>query len=334
MNETNNFSQKIVIIGDVILDAISSPFPIKKEMLLNESETLVDSIKYQRGGCAGNFASVYKSVFPSSDIHLVSRIGMNPFGDFLINEFQSQNINCYFNQDLTCPTQTSLAITYSNGKRHFITSLGGLAKFNIDDVPKDILIDAHHVAYRGIWFSEKLLLQAEKLLIWLKENTSASISLDLGFDPFWNLPNVYKEETISKIRRKSLLNILKYVDILFGNESEICTLTENYILESAVDELISKGAKLIVVHQGEKGSSIYQLNSAKNEVKVKKRNFPALPVEIVNPVGSGDTFDSIIIGYLLKGISIENAVKYATKGASYSISNLPGSSITRNIIES
>jgi sugar/nucleoside kinase (ribokinase family) len=259
---------------------------------------------------------------------------MQPFGDYIIQEFESNNIQCHFFKDSTVQTQTTVAITFNDGKRHFITSLGGLEHFQLSDVQKDLLVDADHIAYRGVWFSERLLSQAQVLLKWIKENSDAKISVDLGYDPLWT-----REDENSEIRKKTeekkanLLSCLKYVDFLFGNEVEILHLTESKNLDDGIRKLFSRGVKKIILHQGAKGSSIYILNKGKKLKEFEVHHIPAPKVEIINPVGTGDTYDSILIGFNVKGYDILEAAKFATKGAAFSISHPVGTKIPKHFFE-
>ncbi|QEE16448.1 carbohydrate kinase family protein [Promethearchaeum syntrophicum] len=320
--------KKIVCIGDVFLDIIPSVFPIVKDEILSDGETFVDSVTFQKGGCGGNFSCVLKSVMPMAEVSLVSRVGKLPYSDFLISEIKKFGVIPIFQIDYEERTQVSIGVSYIDGQRHFLTFLGGLKNFTINDIPEEIFTDLHHLAFRGIWFAEKLLLKSELFI--KKANTlGVDISIDLGFDPYWNF---HKQEFSSQQnmekRRLAVIETLKYVKFIFGNEIEFMQLTNTKSLEEAINEIINRGVKNIIVHRGNKGCRIIQtsrMNPTKAEFSV---DIPALDVEVKNPIGSGDTFDSIFLTEVMEGKTLIQAAAIATAGAAYSLSNPAGTIIT------
>lgn len=322
MKEKIPSSLSISVIGDVVLDAIPSPFPLEKSHILEDGETFIDNISFQRGGCAGNFASVFTDVFPTIKTHLYSRVGMTPFGGFLINEFKKPGIISHIVKDFDKKTQSTLALTYLDGNRHFKTYLGALSKFSVQDLSFSSIFKTNHIAYRGIWFSEQLLFTIEQLFMDIKQNGDISISMDLGFDPYWNLPNPSKNLEEHMIKRKTkALKLVQYTDILFGNECELLHLTNKSNLMEAVSILFDHSAKIVVCHQGEKGSTIFSSNEEPLVI-------PSQKVSILNPVGTGDTFDAVFLGFWLQNYDLQSSADFATRAALYSLSHPPGSRIS------
>ncbi len=334
MQQTRDGSdrKKIVCIGDVVLDIIPSIFPIAKKNILLDGETFVDSVTFQKGGCAGNFSCVLKSIMPMAKVSLVSRIGKLPYGDLLISEIKKYGVIPIFQIDNTERTQVSMALSYSDGQRHFLTFLGGLKNFTIHDIPEEIFTDIHHLAFRGIWFAEKLLLKSE---VFIKKATTlgVDVSIDLGFDPYWNLHKQDDsfQQTLEK-RRSAVMETLKYVKYLFGNEFELKQLTHTDSLEDAIHAILNMGVKNIIVHRGEKGCRIIQPSKMDPTTASSSVDIPALNVEIKNPVGSGDTFDSIFLAELMDGKSLVQAAALATAGAAYSLMKPTGTIITMDKI--
>ncbi len=334
--------KKILLVGDVILDIIPSVFPIDKKKILSDGETFVNGVTFQRGGCGGNFACVMKSIYPKYEVEFVSRIGDDQNGNFIVKEMEKYGVSHNFIRDPNVNTQITIAVSFQDGERHFITNLGGLKNFNIDDIDPDLFKDIDHLAYRGPWFSEKLLFKCGQFLK-IAHEKGIPISLDLGFDPFWNkeLDGEQKNkqdlrERIKK-RKNAILSSLQYVDFLFGNEEEFKRITASDNLRDALSQILKKGVKTIVMHRGAKGAAIIQKapDKPKNETNRKSdeetsyefKEIPAARVEVKNPVGSGDTFDSIFIGQILKGMDSVKAATYASAGAAFSLKSEPGTII-------
>lgn len=328
--------KRILCIGDIILDILPAPFPISKEKILDDGETFVNSITFQRGGCGGNFVCVLKSIFPEADVNFVSRIANDSNSDFLIKEMEKYGVTQRFVRDSTVKCQITIAVSFNDGERHFVTYLGGLANFCIEDITDGMFEGVDHLAYRGIWFAEKLLLKAEQFLQKAKSKR-IPISMDLGFDPFWNEEK--KSEAINyqiKLRKEATLNSLKYITYLFGNEKEFLNLTDQKKIEVAIRILLNSGVRTIIMHRGSKGAAIIQAIKSP-EPLYEYIEIPAVKIKVINPVGSGDTFDSIFIAQVLEGKTPVDAAKFASAGAALSLQSPPGTKITleavKNFIE-
>ncbi len=319
--------KKIVCIGDVVLDIIPSIFPIAKNKILSDGETFIDSVTFQKGGCAGNFSCVLKSIMPVAEVSLVSRVGKLPYSDFLISEIKKYGVIPIFKIDFNEKTQVTMALSYNDGQRHFLTFLGGLKNFTVLDIPEEVFADLHHLAFRGIWFAEKLLLKSE-LFIKKAVELGVDVSIDLGFDPYWNLhkQDFSFQQNMEK-RRSAVIDTLKYVKYIFGNEFEFMQLTNTELLEEAIHDIINMGVKNIIVHRGNKGCRIIQLSRTNPAKVVSSVDIPALKVEVKNPVGSGDTFDSIFLAEVMDGKSLVQAAALATAGAAYSLMKPAGTII-------
>ncbi|MCH4886573.1 ribokinase [Acidaminobacter sp. JC074] len=116
----------------------------------------------------------------------------------------------------------------------------------------------------------------------------------------------------------SVLNdrLLSRVDFLTPNETEIeiltgrtCKTTQDVV--DASKELICKGVKNVIVTLGSKGALIVN----KDMVKVIK----GYPVEAIDTVAAGDCFNGAFAAATTKGLSIEEAVRYANGAAALSV---------------
>ena len=114
-------------------------------------------------------------------------------------------------------------------------------------------------------------------------------------------------------------NILKKVDYLIPNESELALITgmptdttERIILASK--KLIELGVKNLIVTLGDKGSVLCN----KNNVKF----FDSYPATAVDTAGAGDCFAGVLSAYLSKSYPIEEAIKYANFASSLSVTKI------------
>jgi sugar/nucleoside kinase (ribokinase family) len=117
--------------------------------------------------------------------------------------------------------------------------------------------------------------------------------------------------------RDGLLALLRRIDGLIVNDSEVKQLTGKSNLIQAGRACLQLGPKLVIVKKGEHGSFVFS-------------NFfhyalPAYPTEsVVDPTGAGDSFAGGFMGYLANCNSIslwnmKRAVAYGTCAASLNV---------------
>lgn len=118
-------------------------------------------------------------------------------------------------------------------------------------------------------------------------------------------------------KRKSLLGLLKKVDIYVANDQEALSLSQEPNILKAAKSLYKIGAKMVLIKKGEHGVLFYNGSSF--------FSLPAYPAErVIDPTGAGDTFAGGFIGYLAKSgkindQEIKNALAYGTVAASFNI---------------
>jgi len=91
----------------------------------------------------------------------------------------------------------------------------------------------------------------------------------------------------------SLKNVLKSVDILIINDSEVRELSEDTNLFSGAKKIQQMGPKIMVIKKGEHGALLVEDG--------KYFWAPAFPLlKLQDPTGAGDTFAGGFVGYLAK----------------------------------
>ena len=119
------------------------------------------------------------------------------------------------------------------------------------------------------------------------------------------------------IKKDSLLNLLKKIDLLILNDAEAKMLSGKSNLIEAAKNIQSIGPKSVIVKKGEHGSLLVY----ENDLFV----LPAYPIEsVVDPTGAGDTFAGGTIGYLCKHgatsfSDLKKAIAYGTVMASFNV---------------
>ncbi|MFA4967706.1 MAG: PfkB family carbohydrate kinase [Candidatus Margulisiibacteriota bacterium] len=96
-----------------------------------------------------------------------------------------------------------------------------------------------------------------------------------------------------KSKREALHEVVKKVDFLLINESEIRMFMETPNIPLAAKRLLELGAKAVIVKQGEHGALLFTENA--------HFSAPSYPqAQFKDPTGAGDSFAGGFIGYLAK----------------------------------
>ena len=96
---------------------------------------------------------------------------------------------------------------------------------------------------------------------------------------------------------KSLLETLKFVNILVINDSEVHQLAEEANLVKAARKIITWGPRILVVKCGEHGVLMFHVDAQSGALVAF--GAPAFPLEeVLDPTGAGDSFAGGFMGYL------------------------------------
>ena len=125
-------------------------------------------------------------------------------------------------------------------------------------------------------------------------------------------------------KRTALLKLLKHVDVLLVNDSEVRELSGDWHIHRAARWVMKHGAKLVVVKKGEHGAVLVE----------EGRIFyvPAFPLDdVFDPTGAGDSFAGGFMAYLagtndLSSGNLRRAMVYGSAMGSFAVERF---SITR-----
>ncbi|MDY6778855.1 MAG: carbohydrate kinase family protein [Candidatus Nanohaloarchaea archaeon] len=290
----------IAVVGDINIDII--PKPISKDtQIKQDGQIFVDDLVYRRGGQGANFAVQLASL--GSNVAFHGKLGDDRHGRFLHNHLKDHDVTPHVARDPDVKTGTTLAVTWDDGERHYISHTENNAALSIDDLNISNIKEANHVARRGVWFSEPMLEHGNKKLLRQAKQHGAETSIDLHWDPHWN-----RDSGRAAKRRELFHQALDHTDLVMGNEEEIKQVTGEDELTTAARFLQNQGAKTIVVHQGSSGSTIFTQD--------EQLHIPTETVDNpVNPTGTGDAYDAGFLNARLQGKSLQEAGRAGTRVA-------------------
>ena len=267
-------------------------YPLQNGVGLDEVETFG---KYL-GGTAANVAVAVAR--HGHDSALVSRVGDDPFGRFLLAELTRLGVdNHYVATDPALKTPLTFCEIFppDNFPLYFYREPKA-PDMNVDAAQIDL--DAARSA-RVLWFttsglSDEPSRQAHQAALGARNRRRHTI-LDLDYRPmFWQ---------DAAHARAQIAKVLSQTTVAVGNQEECFVAVGESDPLRAADALLERGVEIAVVKRGPKGV----LAKTRGEVV----EVPVHPVNVVNGLGAGDAFGGALCHGLLEGWSLERTLRFA-----------------------
>lgn len=285
----------------------------------------IEKLHYATGGGATNSATSFKRL--GFDVASFFKVGNDPAGKCIVESLEHEGITVYAPVCKKEQTGTSFIIPSSKRDRIIFTFRGANTTICPSDIP------------------ETLFETIKCVYITSLTDKAANILPHLTHKAQKKLPGVGLKVAVnpgtSQLTKNAapLKAALSTIDILITNSQEMKFFMESlkprffkssgigllpdgpplarsilsyekitFTLHEYFKEVLSYGVKRVVVTDGKNG--VY--------VATKDHLFfhPPLPVEVVNSVGAGDAFGSGLVASLLKGKTIEDAIRCAILNAS------------------
>ncbi len=285
----------ISVFGDIFLDTITSPIPHSQE-----EGTRVTTFQRKPGGNAANFSLMAGSL--GAKVLFMSFLGRDRAGKYLRSVFHNYpDIHALWKMGEKATPRT-FAVSYEDGKRQFLSDFGTNTEIHPAAFDLDPLWRAGHFHRAGFFWLDSMGLEENLLLLKTAREKGLETSLDTGTPPGGD-----------KARFKEILPLLEYVDIYFGNETEICGLAGMKELDEAAAYLLNLGLGMVVLHGGEKGARAW---TAAGEIVSHPRK-----IRSINPVGAGDVFNAAFIKLHLMGAQLQECLDFANLTGAYHVSH-------------
>ena len=292
----------ITIAGEINLDLIlyglPSELPLEQEILASELEVTLGS---SSAITAHNLAAL------GSKIGFITRVGADQLGAIALDRLRAVGVDlARITQSAASKTGLTVLLTHE-GPRHILTYPGCMAEMSLAHLDLDYLKSARHFHLSSYFLHRALLPDMPTLLKEVKQ-AGLTISLDTNDDPTdqW-------EDGITRV--------LPYVDVLMPNQREACRLARRGDLEDAVKELLEI-VPLLIVKRGARGATAYTRNS---EVSVE-----AISVNMIDPVGAGDSFNAGFLHKWTQGKPLEDCLVYGNLAAACSTTKPGGTEAFRD----
>jgi sugar/nucleoside kinase (ribokinase family) len=240
-------------------------------------------------------------------VGIVSKIGDDPFGKMAVGWLEAGGVDVT-RVSVAKSTATGLSVILAHPHERFIlTYPGTMFELSYADLDFDYILSARHLHLSSFFLHRALRPQIPELFRRAKAK-GLTTSLDTNDDPEdrWG---------------DDLQQVLKFVDIFFPNEREAKKISRTEDLTQAIAKL-SQTVPLLVVKLGPQGAL------ARKESQ--EWLAPQLPVNAIDVVGAGDSFDAGFINRFLEGASVEECLKFANIAGAFSTTREGGAEAFRD----
>lgn len=251
----------------------------------------------------GPFASGAPAIFINQVAKLgqpcgiVSAVGRDDFGALNIERLQRDGADISaIAIHPTAATGSAFVRYRPDGNRDFIFNIKHSACSAIQLTPAaERLVDgADHLHIMGsALFSDGIVDAIRQAADRIKAK-GGTISFD---------PNIRKEMLELPGLREALLHALQHTDLFMPSGAELFLFTAAQDEQAAVQELLDRGIKAIVIKRGNAGASYFDAEGVVT--------LPAFPVNEVDPTGAGDSFGAGFVTCWLRGMTPASALTIA-----------------------
>lgn len=283
----NPSSHDVLAFGRLGVDV----YPLQSGVGLEDVETFG---KYL-GGSAAN-VSVASARYGHSTA-LVSRVGDDPFGRYLLRELDRLGVdNRYVAVDPSLATPVTFCEIFPPDDFPLYFYRDPKAPdLNIE--PSDLDFDAIRSA-KILWFTATGLSQEPSRsahLAALQARSEGHTIFDLDYRPmFW---------TDTQQAHAQVSHALQYATVAVGNREECEVAVGETEPERAADALLERGVELAIVKQGPKGVLA--------KTRTESVEVPPHWVDVVNGLGAGDAFGGALCHGLLERWDLETVLRFA-----------------------
>ena len=290
----------LCVVGNLNRDVKAAPLEAG-EYLFRDGEISVPSVSETVGGGGANSAFAAASL--GAAVTFIGRLGADALGNRLERTLKQHGISSRPARDSAHPSGTSIALTFENGHRHFISCLPSCRALTFKDVDLKAMAARRHLLRADVWFSEAMLRGGNKRLFQTARRAGMDVSLDLNWDPHWG----HARRSEIKARKLAVRATLPWVNLVHGNVRELTEFAEAADLKTALGRLIEWGAEAVIVHLGEKGAGYYDRNCFIIEP-------PATAKRQINATGTGDVLSvCLMLLHRHKQASIPERLRLANK---------------------
>ncbi len=277
---------KALCIGELLIDFVSTT----PDVTLAEAPGFVKA----PGGAPANVAVGLAKL--GVDAGFIGKVGADPFGDFLTETLQQNNVDTtYLIAGETSRTTLAFVATRSDGMKDitFYRHPGADIQLSPNEIDVDYIHSAELFHYGSVSLSHSPTREATLKAIQCAKSAGAFISYD---------PNLRLMLWDSADDAKHWIwEVMPYADVVKISEEEWEFVTGDIELKQGIERILGLGVKLLVVTLGERGC-YYTNGNVEGSVD-------GFAVEVVDTLGAGDAFVAAMLTQLMTHADIESLEK-------------------------
>lgn len=285
--------QKIIVIGSCNTDMV-----IKADRLPIPGETVIGGTFFMNPGGKGANQAVAAARM-GGKVSFISKTGNDVFGRQSIELYNTEGINTNFIfSDENSPSGIALITVDSHGENCIVVASGANASLSHQDIESAraeietgyIVLMQLEIPIETVEYAAELA-KKKNIKVILNPAPARALSDNLINSLYIITPNESEAEILSGIKVKDWESAKKAAKVIHA-----------------------KGANIVVITLGSKGSLIYE-NDEFHKVEACK-------VEAVDTTAAGDTFSGALCVGLSEGKSIIEAVKLATMACAVTVTRM------------
>lgn len=262
----------LLVAGEINPDLVLSGNVIPE---FGQVEKLVDDAVLSIGSSSAIFACGAARL--GLRVAFIGKCGDDFFGRYMLDEMQKRQVNID-NVIVEPGGETGLSVILNAGlDRAILTKSGLIGALQADDITNTLLNQSKHL-HVASYFLQEALRPGLFSLFERSQSLGLTTSLDTNYDP--------SEQWLG------IDQLLSVTNVFLPNETEVRSITREMNIIRAANQLRGK-VEMLAIKLGEKGALGVTANQTVNGA--------AIPVNVVDTVGAGDSFDAgFIYGYLKK----------------------------------
>ncbi len=292
----------ISVLGELNCDLILYGLP---PLLEPEREHLATDFAMTLGSSSAIFA--HNISLLGSRVGFTSCVGSDPLGKFCVERLSESGVDVSGVKCLANKTTGVTVILPVAKQRQILSYLGTTVDLQSAHLDMDYLRSAAHFHLSSFFLLRGLRPSLPGIFLQMKQS-GLTTSLDTNDDP----ENLWAAD---------VKDVLKSVDVFLPNKQEACRLAGVRDVENALESL-SRLVSIVVIKCGAQGAVA---KHGSNRFSV-----PALPVEPIDTVGAGDSFNAGFLHKFIRGSAVQDCLEFGIACAGLSTTRAGGTEAFRD----
>jgi sugar/nucleoside kinase (ribokinase family) len=247
-------------------------------------EKLADDCSVVLGGSSSITAFNLSKL--GASVKFIGVLGRDIFGNYVRDKLVSAGVDVSAIR-WSDTTKSGITIWHSHKQeRAGVTYSGTIAQLRASDITDESMRNARHLHVGAYYLLRDFHRDAPSVFAAAKA-AGLSTSLDCNYDP-------------SESWDSNIWNVLPHTDVFFPNEKEATELTGREDPREAARDL-ARYARTVVVKLGADGAFVVTPGESFHQ--------PAIPSQVVDTTGAGDSFNAGYLAKLLQGGSIRECAQ-------------------------